>query len=486
MGMSRYRTGGSNMSAENKKRNIRIMLLRILSVLAVNAFIYAGFSMLRASIFQDDGGAAAIVLYAAVVCFAHVLGVLFASANPKIFNRTVQTKSFRFLAFMLNIRDSERFISSSAVWGLIIIPLASALIIYGRHGLTRSFFELLPAAAAYIISLKQSRLAPAQIMSTISLFTGMTIMVICLELPYLVSRLAYLRPIYFAVSYFLIFAFLIVKNQEDIERQIFRKKHIDKSVLPRDLRRFNALSTCFIFILTMLLFNLKTVVMHLMEIAKQIVQLVYILFMWLLDKIMTDQTSAGEPLQNNTNILPAQRPMPFFNLVINVLMYFVILYAAYKLLFAIGIRAPKAISRILDMLRKLFRINSGNAATEESDFVDTTEIVLPDMRNTVNKTKKKKVRAKKLGQITDPVEKVRLMYGNILGLLPLFGVKPDHCDTTAQILAKAAGSPQVREGLSGFTAIYDRLRYGEMVPDKDTLAKAEKYYSNIDKGALPQ
>jgi hypothetical protein len=75
------------------------------------------------------------------------------STNPKILNRAAQTKFFRFFAFMLNISDSERFISSSAVWGLIIIPLASALFIYGRHGLTRSFFELLPAAAAYIISL---------------------------------------------------------------------------------------------------------------------------------------------------------------------------------------------------------------------------------------------------------------------------------------------------------------------------------------------
>lgn len=467
------------MGAENEKRKSRVIILRILSVLAVNAFIYAGFSMLRASIFRDDGGAAAVVLYAAVICFAHTVKTMFASANPKIFHRIVQTKPFRFITFMLNIRGSERFISSSVAWGLIIIPLACTLIIYGRHGLTRSFFELLPVAAAYIISLKQSKLAPGQIMSSVSLFTGMTIMVICLELPYLVSRLAYLRPMYFAVSYFLIFAFLIVKNQEDIERHIFSKKHIDKSILPRNLRRFNALSTCFIFILTMLLFNLKTVVIYLLEIAKQIIHLVFIFFMWLFDKIITDQPSSGEPLQNNMGILPAQRPMPFFNLAVNILMYFVILYAAYKLLFLIAARVPKAISRILEMIRKLFRINSGNTAFEDSDFVDTTETVLPDMRNTVNKAKKRKVRAKKLSQITDPVEKVRLMYGNILGLLPLRGIKPDRSDTTAEILAKASGSPEVQENLSGLTSVYDQVRYGELVPDRDILAKAEKYYSNM-------
>ncbi len=467
------------MGDENKKMNIRVIMLRILSVLAVNAFVYAGFTMLRASIFHDDGGITSVVLYAVVICLAHTAGILFSSTRPAILNRAVKTKFFRFISFMLNIKDNELFISSSAIWGLIIVPVAAVFIVYGGNGPGRSFFELLPAAAAYIISVKQSRLAPSRIMSSASLFIGMTIMVICLELPYLISRLMYLRPPYFAVSYFLIFAFLIVKNQEDIEKQIFSKKHIDKSVLPRNLRRFNAMAAGFIFLFTMLLFNLKAVVMYLMDIARQIIQLVFYFFGWLIDKLITGRSSGLEANQGNLNAMPVQQPMPIFNLIINIVMYFVILYISYRLLLSIVVRVPAAVSKIIGALKKLFKMNISNEANVEADFIDTTETVMPDVKNMVSRVTKKRGRAKKLSQITDPAEKVRRMYGNILGRLPLYGIKPEAADTTAEILAKAAGAVEVQESLSPFTEIYDQVRYGEMMPDSETLARAEKHYLGV-------
>lgn len=465
------------MVAVNEKMNIRVKMLRILSLLAVNAFIYAGFAMLRALIFYDDGRAAAILMYAAVILFAHAAGALFSASGKAILDRIIGTKFFRFVTFMLNIKDNDRFMSSSALWVLIIVPFAAVVIAYGSSGIGRTVFELLPVAVGYIAAVKQTRLSHARIMSTAGLYTGMVIMVICLELPYLVNRLAYLRPIYFAVSYFLIFAFLIVKNQDDIERHIFSKKHIDKSVLPRNLRRFNAMAAGFVFLLMMLLFNLKKIVMYLLDIAKQIIQLALIFIGWILDKIMPDSSLGGDAMQTSMSSEPAQRPMPFLNLILNTVVYFVILYVSYKLLFMIVARIPKAFSNIFAALKKLFRMNVSYESSVEADYIDTTETILPYVRNSVSKAKKKKVRVKKLSQITDPVEKVRQMYGNILGMLPSYGIKPDIADTTTEILAKTAGVVDMQEDLSAFTEIYDRVRYGEMVPDGETLARAERYYS---------
>lgn len=464
------------MRAVNGQVNIRVIMLRILSVLAVNAFVYAGFTMLRTSIFTDDGGVAAVVLYTAVILFAHGAGKLFSSAGRMILDRAVDTKFFRFLSFMLNIGDSQRFVSSSALWALIIIPVVAVLITYGSSGAGRTVFELLPAAVGYIISVKQTRLSHARILSSTSLFIGMGVMVICLEVPLLVSRLEYLRPIYFAVSYFMIFAFLIVKNQEDIEKHIFRKKHIDKSVLPRNLRRFNAMAAGFVFLLMMLLFNLKTVVIVVMDLAKQIIQLVLALIGWLMGKLMEGSSIGGDPMQRELDYMMVQRPMPYFNLVLNTAMYFAILYVTYKLLFAVAARVPAAISKIIQAIKRLFKINVSNDPSVEADYVDTTETVLPDMQNVIGKAKKKKPRIKKLNKITDPVEKVRRMYGNVLEMLPSYGIKRDGSDTTAEILAKAAGTVKLKEDLAPLTEIYDRVRYGDMVPDREALVRAESHY----------
>ncbi len=467
------------MTTENGKSNIENIMLRILSVLAVNVFIYAGIIMLRAFIFHDDGGAASAVLYAVFVCFAHALGSFLISRDILLLKRMGATKFVRFVTFMLNIRESERFISSLAVWGLIVVPAAVTVIVYGRFSIERVIFELIPMATAYIVPLKQSRLSPARIMNSTSIFAGMSIMVICLELPYLVNRLAYLRPLYFIAAYFIIFAFLVIKNQEDIENQIFSKKHIDKSVLPKNLRRFNLTMVCFVFVITLLLFNLKTIVVYILNLARQIIDLVFRAFLWVIENLLTETATGGSVTQGSIIYGYGSRPLPFLNLITNVLKYFVILYLAYKLIFAIVVRIPSFIAKIIGIVKKMFGINNSTEAYAESDFVDLTEIVLPDVRDLPKRAKKKKCKAKSLNQITDPVEKVRHMYGNILGMLPMRGIKPENTDTVREIVVKASENVEVQDSLSPFTEIYEQVRYGEVVPDTDTLARAQTYYDGL-------
>lgn len=466
------------MSAESKKINIRVIILRFLSVLAINAFIYSGFAVLRAFIFYDEGGTAAVLLYAAVVLFVFGSGAVLAYIKKWILDRAAVKKTFKFITFMLDIREDNASDTSPALWILFVVPAAAVLIAYGGSGIGRMIFELLPAAVGYFVAVKQSRLSSARIMSGTSLFTGMAVMFICLEMPYFVERLQYLRPACFAVSYFMIFAFLIVKNQEDIERHIFSKKHIDKSVLPRNLRRFNAMAASFVFLMILLMFNLKKVVMYVLNLAKQLIQLVISLVVWLAGKLTTESPVSGDGAQGPIVYAPSQPQSPYFNLITNIIMYFIILYISYKLLFMLITRIPGAVSGLVRALKKLFRLNVSNESAVEAEYVDTTETVLPNKRpGMVKAKKKKKLRVKKLGQITDPVEKVRRMYEIILGILPAYGVVPEVSDTTREVLEKAAGLAGVKEDLSSFTDIYDRVRYGEMVPDSETLVRAEKHYS---------
>lgn len=457
--------------------------MRILSMLTVNSFIYGGFTVLRAAVFMDDGGLTSIVLHLAIICLAYGLGVIFSNKNDLSQDGFVQTKFFKFLAFMLNIRDSKAFISSLIMWGLIILPITAGVVIYRGSGLGRIIFETIAAIFIYILSLKNSRMAHTRFMGPTSIYSGMIIMVLSLELPYLLSRLEYLRPLLFGLSYFMIFSFIVVKNQQDIDKHIFNKKHIDKSVLPKNLRRFNMVFASLIFLIMMLLFNLKTVIVYLIDIVGLIINYVFILFGWLLDKLLVENQYGGEAMENSMSSITAQqRPMPFLNLIVNVAIYFAILYVLYRLLKAVIVRTPSFISKIISFLKKVLNIDISSDANVVADFIDTTEIVLPDAGNVVKRAKKKRTRVKKLNQITNPVEKVRRMYSNILGLLPLSGVKIDKADTANEILAKAARVLEVEEDLSPFTEIYEQVRYGEVVPDGNTLARAEGYYEKAKGG----
>jgi hypothetical protein len=468
--------GGVDMDAANKK-SIRALLLRILSVLAVNTFIYAGLSLLRAAIFHDDGGIAAIALYAAVIMFAHTADGFLSSAGKPLIDRAAGTKFFRFTAYLLNEQDNERIVISSVLWALIVIPFTAVFVAYGDSGAGRIAFELLTAAVGYVTALKQTRLSMTRIMSSTSLYMGIVVMLICLEVPYFVDRLKYLRPAYFAASYFMIFACLIVKNQDDLDKHIFTKKHIDKTALPRNMRRFNMAAVSFVFLLMMLLFNFKKAVMYLLDLATRIIQLFFIFIGWLIDKLTVDNTTGGEVMRSEISFVSDQRPTPFLNLISNTVMYFIILYVSYKLLFMLISKAPGVVAKIIGALKRLFKINVSSESSVEAEFVDTTEILLPRMQSGAAKVKNKRSKVKKLSKIKDPAEKVRCMYENILGMLPLYGIKPDISDTAQEILAKAAGAANVKEDLSPFTEIYERVRYGETVPDEETLARAEMHYS---------
>ena len=171
-------------------------------------------------------------------------------------------------------------------------------------------------------------------------------------------------------------------------------------------------------------------------------------------------------------------PSPYLNLIFNILKYFIAFYLLYRLVPVIVRNLPVIASKLAALFRKLFRIKKKTEPTWNPSYVDVAEIVLPERRGkTVRVARRRKRRtARHLRKITDPTEKIRYMYGLILDILPARGIKPEASDTTAEILSKTAREKDLG-GLHPFTAIYDKVRYGDAVPDNETLGKAEEYYT---------
>lgn len=459
-------------------RGARTTILRLLSQLAVNIYIYALVATVRTILYHDDGGIVAVLVYTCGAVMACLSSRLLADRPLRVAGKLSDTRLFRFIAYVLGTRQLYRAIAYIVSWLGIIVPAALPFIIFrDAHGL-RPLFESAAACCAYIVSLKLARKAPARIIGSGGFFTGLIILVVCLELHLVTDAVDHLRPWLFGALHFLIFTYLVVRNQHDIDENIYNKKFVEKSLLPKDLRRVNAVSATFVFLLVLLLSNLKTVVARVLSLAGDLVSIIFNAILRIIEKIGPDAAEPesieipGDLLEQGMEQAP---PSPYMNLFINIVQYFIVLYLAYKLVLLFISKIPSIVSALSGLLRRLFGVKTEEACDEESDFIDISEIVLPERAEKKRRraSKKKRRTARYLRRITDPAERIRYMYGLILDMLPQRGISPLPSDTTAEILAKAGET----DGLPPFTAIYEQVRYGGMVPDQETLETAEQHYA---------
>ncbi len=461
------------------KAGARVIILRILATVAVNAYVYAGAVTLRTVLFGTDGGFVSLTLFASALILAHAAAAIFVRKPPGFIGGLTNLKPAKFLAFMLRINDLTEFISLSVAWLIMLLPVLFTLFTYGRGSILRALFELLPILLAYIISLKHARLSASQIMSKAAVYTGFFILAVCLELPLIFDKLLYLRPGLFAVTLLFIFAYLIVKNQEDIDSNIYSKKHIEKSILPKNLRSFNALTVCIIFLIILLLFNFKKVVITIINLLADFVAFIVALLMMFLEWIAPEQEpilQGGMPGASELPEMAAQPGSPIANFIFNVLGHFIVLYLGYRLLLFIIRKIPVLYGKAAQLIKKLFSLQKKQATVEESDFIDETETVKPVYEGVKRRTSRRMRRGRgDLRRIKDPVQKIRMMYSIILGMLPVIGVSLDKSDTTMEIIKKTASDDVLKE-LYPFTRVYNKVRYREERPDDKTLADAQNHF----------
>lgn len=471
---------GGNRDKGKALTGFRTVLLRLLSSLAVHMYLYACFTLIRRVLFYDDGGAISVVIYACSAVSAWLAGTLLIGRSCYYSMKLSQVRLSRFIAFSLGIRDMDRAISALTAWLLMIVPAAAPFVIFREYGVLKPLFESAAAACAYIVALKHTQKSPAGIINGGGFYAGLVLLATCLELPYFVDGLSYLRPWFFGALYFLILIYLLVRNQKDIDENIYDKKFVEKSILPKNLRRFNTVSIIFVYLVILLLSNFRAVVSRLIGLAWEFVRIAGNAILWLLERIGPDGAQIENPGMEEESMTPVMSapPSPYLNLIFNILKYFIAFYLLYRLVPVIVRNIPVIASKLAALFRKLFRIKKENGAYMESDYVDVAEIVLPERRGkTVRVARRRKRRtARHLRKITDPAEKIRYMYGLILDILPARGIKPEASDTTAEILSKTAREKDLG-GLHPFTAIYDKVRYGDAVPDNETLGKAEEYYT---------
>lgn len=462
----------------------RSTVVKLLAAAAVNSVVYSVFIAVRAALFRDDGGFCAVALFAFTVALGSAAGVVLLGRRLSAAEKASKGKTVKFISFMLNIRDSAVSMSTLVAWLIIAVPTVLTFFVYRGFGTFRCLLEVFYSVIVYIIVLKQSGHTASRIMNKAAVYISLTLIALCLELPYFISNLMYLRPWFFAALYLFILAFLVVRNQEDIDQNIFAKKHIEKSILPKNLRRFNLMSVLVVYAVILLAFNFKGIIIGMLDLMGELAKAIIRAIIWILNHLnsASDITEDGSVQDNMPDMLPYAEEAaasPLLNLIGNIIKYFILLYAAYRLMFFLVRRMPPLYRKIAGWLKKLFSIGSTeDAACGCMDYYDETEVVrLVKQKNVKTLGGKASGNRRSLKGINDPVERVRFMYSGILGAISKMGVDKSASDTTKDIICKTtAASADTANHLSCFTDIYDEVRYGGLVPDKELLEKSQEYY----------
>ena len=464
------------------KESFRLNFLSICAIASLSLFILPVVLLLRVLLFGSSGGFTAVILFFAISLAGFMAGRLVFKEDAAYFKTAAKWPFFKLLLYFFNVKEKERFISNTAGFLSLLIPVAAGAVFFHGNGILRIAFEVFFATLPYFISLRNSNKRYSDIFANHIAYFGFFLMAAAIIAANYLQQAFHLKWYFYIILYIYILIYLVLKNQEDIDSNIYSKKYIQKSILPRNMRGFNLIAVLGLYCAILLLFNLKTVVLAMMEAGAKILGYAVIAILWLLQQLFP---STGETQQENTQ-MPAdfgffggaeEAVHPFLNLLGNTLKAFIILYVLYKLLPFLLKKAAVLIMKLMELLRKTFSHRFSASAANEYD--DETETIKPlkEIKNQRCLRKSIEGARQELGKITDPVQRIRRMYGILLKMLEACGVALEKSDTTSEIFSKANGIHGLSEPFLPVTEQYNRVRYGGSLPDKASLSSYETNYN---------
>ncbi len=472
------------------KEALRLKLLTFIAVASLTLFILPAVLLLRLLLFGYNGGLAAALLYFAAALAGFFAGILVFKEDAGYFETAAGWPVFKLLFYLFNVKEKGQRISNIAGFFSVLVPVAAAAVLYGGKGILRLAFEMLFLILPYSIALRNAGKRYSDIFSNPTAYFGLGLMAAAILVSTYWQAAASLKWYFYSILYSYILFYLVLKNQEDIDSNIYSKKYIQKSILPRNMRGFNLIAVIALYGIILLLFNLKTVVMALLDAGRKIIGYIILAVLWILEHIFP----AGESVQQSNQPAPAdfgffggseEAVRPFLNLLGNTLKAFILLYVLYKLLPFLAKKAAALIKKLAALLKKAFSQRPATSPADEYD--DEAEIIKPEKEAKKQRNLKKSIEGARrdLGKITDPVERIRLMYGILLKMLEACGIGLEKSDTTTEIYRKSGRIGKLPEPFLPVTSLYNKVRYGGDIPDKAGLAEYEMKYneaSGIIKG----
>lgn len=455
----------------------RIFILRITALAAVFIFLYPPVLAARASLFKTDGGLYGFALAVLFGAAGFLMGEISRKSSYEFIDRLLSNPVW---SYFVNKNTAKAAAEKIIVYSTMFIPVIAAYIIYRAESSFRVALEMAAAFVFYFNGLRSGFLPFNEILHHKKMIVGAFLIVISLGVSYYYKGCLYLKPVILGFGYAFTMICLLVKNQDSLDYYISINKGVDKAGVPKNVRSYNIVITTILFVSIILLFNLKSIVIFMLGIAGEVIRFI----LWLFYKLMSlvapgaGNSGMGQP-PGSMAPFSGKQANPLYNLIYNIVGNFIFLYIIYRALLAFTGNIKSLIARFIGYLRKhfnrlfLLKDETGN------DYTDEIEVLKPeDMDIDGGKVRKKLRNMKKdLKGITDPVEKIRYLYGITLGMLIGKGIDIRKSNTTGEIYAKSLRIKGIENYFSKITVTYDSVRYGDKIPDSLEVSDIEGSYS---------
>lgn len=308
----------------------------------------------------------------------------------------------------------------------------------------------------------------------------MIFLLIALSITYFDHKVTGLRNVTFIFAYLYMLIFVILQSQENLNN-VFNQRSIQTLDVQRKIKSGNVKMILVFFACMLLLFNIKSIVLLLLHAAKIVVTKIIWLIMHMIGSSGSEYQNIDTPKSQPQlpDLGPSKKTI--FPFIANVICALIAIFAVFKLapIFIKKIR-EKFIS-LINILKKLFTHNtiiSPESDGECFDYIEITKLSQPEMKKQKKERNKEWHKLQKLKHVSDPTEKIRLIYGIVLEKLSNH-IPIKNSDTTDEIYQKSLEICTSARDLHKATQIYDRVRYGEKVPDSNDMADMENAYHII-------
>lgn len=421
--------------------------MKLLALINIFLFLYPVFIALRYYLFNSTGG---------------FPGVTFA----------VFSMFFGLFATKFICRKEYYFTTRLLSYLAILIPVIFSGLVYLPSGTLRIVYESVIAGIFYIFGSVNFSKSYGEIYNSKTLGANVIILTAVLLLANIVTAIKPVRGLIFIFVLFNIPIAMSIISEVNID-EVFLKRGVEIPEVQRSIRKQNFKLVAILYGIILVLFNIKDLLSAILRFILLTYIKINIFIMYLISLLFENKDkSSGGSDQGSMNLpMEPGEGSKTANVLFTVVAVILILFILYKLL-------PKIFKAIVELIRYIKSKISRKIKINENRYNDNEcEEIIEITKQSSDSWLKRKKRANLfslLRKTHDPAQRVRLMYRIILNELGKKGIKVSASDTAGQVVRKAQAKDSLGAYLEGVTSVYEKVRYGEEVPDTGSIKKVEE------------
>lgn len=454
------------------KENTRKSLNKIFSAAVSYFVLVSALLTVEAGIFRNTQ----LPYYFLVSLLSMALG--FAAAKAIIRDKSAAVQKFlsikyiEFLLFFIGKGKNIRKATAALAYLPAAVPVLTVLMLDPDRRILHKVFISFAVFIFYIAGIKSYNTRFKRYQSPGSSVLGGLFLGLLLFLAYTIGRLSGLKSYILGFSIVSIFLDMIVRNQYNIDLNLFGRRKNEKAAMPENIRKINIYSTLFLSLLIVFLFYFNQIVIYAVRIIGYLAGQFILLAAKMISIIFSikDEDPGVPPGAGPGNMGGAvSRTNPILNFIGNILVYFILMYTIYKISPFIIKGIIAVLKKIKIFIKKLFTISAGfnEKNSDIEDYSDEIESIdRYSEKRTGKRVKLRNADKADYRRITDPVLKIRAAFRFIMLFLASLGIPLSKADTAREINQRANDKLGFLENLNSITALYEAVRYGGVVPDQ--------------------